>query len=78
MDHTVRCPVGVRVFAGKFGCKTDMEVLLQLLDELDDTLGALAHGALAIETRLAAVAGWAAGIAIFVFAVVGLGLGLGG
>lgn len=78
MDHTVCGAGGVRVFTRNKGCEPDMEVLLQLLDDLDDTLGALAHGALGLEARLAGMASWAAGVAVFAGAVIGLGLGLGG
>lgn len=54
-----------------------MEVFVQLLDEIDDVLTAIAHGALALETRLAGVAGWVAGLAAFLGALAGLSLGIG-
>lgn len=53
-----------------------MELLLQVLDELDDALGALAHAALANETRLAGLVGWATGAGVFAVAAVGVAVGL--
>jgi hypothetical protein len=53
-----------------------MDLLLQVLDELDDAAGALAHAALATETRLAGLVGWATGAAVFAVAAVGVAVGL--